>query len=43
MNDSLQQVHSWKCNQITFGRGFFSKACATAARLLPESPAAAAA
>src|SRR5271165_6303360 len=39
MNDSLQQVHSWKCNHATGGRGFFSNASATAARLAFESPA----
>ena len=26
MNDSLQQVHSWKCIQTTAGFSFFSKA-----------------
>jgi hypothetical protein len=26
MNDSLQQVHSWKWNQTTGGLAFFSRA-----------------
>ena len=43
MNDSLQQVHSWKCSQTTGGRAFFSKVAATAAVAWVPSPAAAAA
>src|ERR1039458_245360 len=30
MNDSLQQVHSWKCSHSTGGRAFFSNAWVTA-------------
>ena len=29
MNDSLQQVHSWKWNHTTVGRGFESSASTT--------------
>ena len=43
MKDSLQQVHSWKCNHTTGGRAFFSKALATSAEASGPSPAAAAA
>ena len=32
MNDSLQQVHSWKWNQTTGRRGFVSSALTTCAR-----------
>jgi hypothetical protein len=39
MKDSLQQVHSWKCNHTTGGRAFFSNASATAFRLAFEIPA----
>ncbi len=44
MNDSLQQVHSWKCIHTTAGISFFSNAdttCATPDRSIPATAAAA--
>jgi hypothetical protein len=38
MNDSLQQVHSWKWNQTTGIRGFLSRALMTWATELPAKP-----
>src|SRR5512142_1949359 len=38
MNDSLQQVHSWKCSQTTGRRRFFSRALTTSATPLLSRP-----
>ncbi len=42
MKDSLQQVHSWKWNHTTGGRGFLSIARTTWPKALVGMPAAAA-
>src|SRR5579859_402469 len=43
MNDSLQQVHSWKWSHTTGGRAFFSKACTTLLKPEADRPVTAAA
>ena len=43
MNDSLQQVHSWKCIQTTAGFSFFSNAETTWATPVCPNPATVAA
>ena len=42
MNDSLQQVHSWKWNQTTGGRGLVSSARASPGTSPADRPEAAA-
>ena len=42
MNDSLQQVHSWKWNQTTGRRGLVSSASTTCGTPAASMPAAAA-